>query len=187
MRDRVTVWMAVVGVLAVVAGTVFAVLALRPDDPPSGGHGLESSRFVSRAGGFSLRVPTGMKAARTGRTARFTSLDKRLVVSVGPAGAGPVKAASAGLLRQFRATYPRVEVLGRRAEKVDGRRALTTYGRVRNADKVALRFVVVVVAAKPRTFAMTAFTSSGDAGRVVPMVNKLAGTFHVLPDKPRRR
>ena len=184
MRDRFTVWLGVVGVLAVTVGLVLAVVRLWPegDRTTPAKRTLTTRAFVSKPGGFSVRVPDGMEARRNGRTARFSSLDRSLVVSVGPSSPGTPAAASRRLVQRIRETYSQVRVAGSRADTVDGRHAVTTYGRASNADKVPLRFVVVVVAAKPRTYALTAFTSSSsDPQRVVPVVNELAGSFHVLP------
>jgi hypothetical protein len=183
MRDRVTVWLGVVGVLAVAVGLVLAVVRLWPegDTTTPAARTPKTRTFVSHPGGFSVRVPEGMQARRNGRTARFSSLDRSLVVSVGPSSPGPLEPASRALVQRIRETYARVRVAGRRADRVDGRPAVTTYGRASNADRVPLRFVVVVVAAKPRTYALTAFTSSSsDPRRVVPVVNQLAGSFHVI-------
>jgi hypothetical protein len=189
MRDRVTVWLGVVGVLAVVAGVVLAIVTLWPDDEPTKPTAQHhpATPYVSRAGGFSVQVPKALTATGNGPTARFTSADRTLVVSVGPSSRAPLRAASGLLVQRIRATYAQVRVLGHRTDRVDRRRALTTYGRARNGHQAALRFVVTVVAARPRTYALTVFTAAGsDPARVVPVVNRLVGSFHVLSAKERR-
>ena len=186
MRDRFTVWLGVLGVLAVAVAAVLAVVELWPRDHVAAAPATPRSHaFVSKAGGFSVRVPQGTQVRRHGRTARFSSPDRSVVVSVGPAGPGPVTAASGELVGQVRHAYTQVQVLGRRTNRVDGRRALTTYGRARSGS-VPLRFAVVVVAAEPRTYALTTFTSADSQPRaVVPVVNTLTRSFHVLAARSR--
>lgn len=186
MRDRITVWLGVLGVLAVLVAGVLAVVELWPrSDDVSSAAAPRSHTFVSTAGGFSVRVPQGTQVRRDGPTARFSTPDRSVVMSVGPAGPGPVAAASRRLVTRVRQTYAQVEVLGRRPNRVDGRRALTTFGRARSAG-VQLRFAVVVVAAKPHTYALTTFTSADSEPRtVVPVVNAVTRSFHVRPTGKR--
>jgi len=187
MRDRITVWLGVFGVLAVVVAVVLAALALWPraDDVSAAPATPRSHPFVSTAGGFSVRVPQGVQVRRDGPTARFSVPDRSVVVAVGPAGPGPAPAAAQRLVERVRASYAQVRVLGRRTNRVDGRRALTTYGKA-SSDGVALRFAVVVVAAKPHPYALTTFTSADSEPRtVVPVVDALTRSFHVLPARTR--
>ncbi len=188
MRDRLTVGLGVAGVVAVVVAVVLAAMALWPqqDRVTPAPRTPRTHAFVSHAGGFSVRVPQGTQASRNGRTARFASPDRTLVVSVGPAGPGPVAASTRRLVARVRQTYAQVRVLGHRSDRVDGRRALTTYGRASNADQVSLRFAVVVVAARPHTYALTAFTAGdSDPRTVVPVVTGLTRSFHVLTARGR--
>lgn len=192
MRDRRLVVLAAVGVLALVAGGVLAWLTFRGDEEQTAraqaSPSLQTRPLVSRKGGFSLRVPEGLRAKRNGRVVRLTSSDHELIVSVGPVSGGQLRAASRAFERQLRATYRGVNVLGRRSDRVDERAALTTYGRARGTGKVRLRFVVVHVKARPSNYAITVFTAAGsDPRRVLPVVNEVAGSFHVLGrGKPKK-
>ncbi len=144
------------------------------------GAAVPTKAFVSRAGGYALRVPTDLAVTQSGPTARFTSPGKDLVVSVGPISGGPLRAATRSFLRTLRQGYPRLALLGRQQERVDGRAALTVYGQVRNDKGVPLRFVVVIVAAHPRSFALTAFTAhDSDPTAVLPRVDAIVNSFHV--------
>lgn len=144
--------------------------------PPS----AAPAAFHSRRGGFSLRVPEGMRVHRTGSSVRLDSDDGQLVVTVGPAGRGRLPAVAATLLDRIRGTYHRVRVLGHRQDRVDGRPARTTYGRATNADGVRLRFVVVLVRAEPADYAITAFTRlHSDPAEVLPQVNTVANTLRL--------
>lgn len=189
MRDRFTVWLGVVGVLAVVAGAVLAGVALWPHDDPRAAAKtvVPTTRLVDKAGGFTVRVPTAMAATRHGRTVRLATGDRQVVVTVGPVGGGTLGTASHTLMTHVRSSYPRVRVLGTRRDRVDQRKALTTYGTARTAGEkgaTSLRFVVLVVAARPRNYAVTAFTArDSDPKRVVPLVNAVAGSLHVLPGR----
>lgn len=189
MRDRTSVVVVVLGVLAIVVGGYFGYLTLfhSSDAPtyPSAAEKLKAKPFVSRAGGFRLLVPKRLEAVRHGRTARFTTHNHALSVSVGPSSAGSLSSSSAVLVGGVRQTYSETRVLGRREELVDGRRALTTYGRASNSN-TALRFVLVVVRGHPRNYAFSVFTAAdSDPRRTLRLVDTLVSSFRVLPAKPR--
>jgi len=179
--DRRVEWLGAIGVIALLLGGYFAFVALRGDgDTRDEAPPMTTTAFVSKSGGFSVRVPSGMTGRRTGSTARFSTDDKQLVVTVGRSTRGTVKATSATLVKQLRAAYPAVSVLGRRTAKVDGRAALQTYGRAATSKGTKLRFVVLVVKASPRNYVLTTFAAAGaDPDRVLPVVDRLANSFHV--------
>jgi hypothetical protein len=184
MRDRITVWLGVVGVLVVVVGAVLTVLALRPDGVPAErpAAAVATNRFVSAKGGWSVRVPVGMTAKHLGRSGRFTTRDKQLVITVGPAGRGTLAASRGRLVDGLRSSYPKVDVLGSRRQTLDGRRAVATYGTARTAKGVRVRFVALVVRAASRNDAITTFAAaSSDPRRVLRLVDTLEGSFQVLP------
>lgn len=187
MRDRVTVWLAVFGVLAVVLGGVLAFTDLWPGgDAPSTAKQTvppRTHRFVSTSGGFAVRVPDGMTSTRQGDSVRFGTRDHRVVMTVGPVAGSSVTAVTARLVQQVRTSYAGVKVLGHRRDRVAGRAARTTYGTARNA-RLPLRFVLLVVPGKPRPFAISAFTAAGsDPRTVLPLVDQVAGSFRVLAAK----
>lgn len=186
-RDLKIVALVVVGVLALAGAGWFGYLTLRGvaggagDGTAAAASPLATRRVVSKAGGFSLRVPKDLTVTRTSRSVRLTSRGKDLVVSVGPIGAGRLPRATAAFLDTVRSGYARTTVLGHRKERVDGRRARTTYGQVR-ADNGGprLRFVVVTVAARPHNYALTAFTAhDSDPAVVLPRVDAIVNSFHV--------
>jgi hypothetical protein len=116
------------------------------------------------------------------RTVRLTASDRSVVVTIGPGGTGRLAAASTRLVRTVSRSYTAVRVLGHRHDRVDGRAALTTYGLVRTSRQVPLRFLVLVVTAKPQNYALTTFAAAGsDPRRVLPLVDQVAGSMHVLP------
>lgn len=184
-RDLRTVVLLVVGVVALAGAGWFGYLTWRggtdggtaPAAAP-----LSTHRVVSKAGGFSVRVPEDLTVTRTSRSIRLTSRGKDLVVSVGPVGRGRLPRATAQFLDTVRSGYARTTVLGHRKERVDGRKARTTYGQVRaKAGGPRLRFVVVTVAARPHNYALTAFTThDSDPAVVLPRVDAIVGSFHVL-------
>lgn len=189
MSRRVLVPVAV-GMVALLAGAFFAYLTLRGDpdahDRATRAH-VETSRMVSLRGGFSIGVPEGLEASRHGRTVRLTSPDKTLVVTAGPSERGSLKQGSRRFVRTMRAGYSKVRVLGRQPQKVNGRRALATHGQAVNAGKVKIRFVSVVVGARPRNYTITMFAGfDTDPTVVLPKVNAVANTFKVLPVKKNR-
>lgn len=175
----------VVGVLALVAGGLATYTAVRPsadagtsDDVAVQVH---TKRFVSKAGGFRIRVPHGMHVTRNGGTARFTARDRSMVVAVGPSSRGRLRAASRDLLRTVRAGYRNVEVLGHQRDRIGGRPALSTSGLARNDKGTRLRFVVTLVRARPENYAVTAFVAAdADPALVLPRLNKLAGSLRLL-------
>lgn len=184
-RDLKTVTLVVVGVLALAAAGWFGYLTLRggaDDGTAPAASPLATHRVVSKAGGFSLRVPKDLTVTRASRSVRLTSRGKDLVVSVGPIGGGRLRHATSAFLDTVRSGYARTTVLGHRKERVDGRKARTTYGQVRaKAGGPRLRFVVVTVAARPHNYAVTAFTAYGsDPARVLPRVDAIVSSFHVL-------
>jgi hypothetical protein len=188
MRDRWLTVLVAVGVVALLAGTALGITALRSDDADEAPAAAPrkaalTKRVESAKGGFVLRAPTAMRVKREGRVVRLTSRDRALVVTVGPGEPGTLPAASKQLVGRIRSSYSSVQVIGRRNETVDKRTALTTYGRA-TSGKVKLRFAVLVVKARPRNYAITTFTAAGsDPKTVLPAVNQVVGSFHVLAKK----
>lgn len=178
---------AVVGVLALLLAAVFAYITFRgpvssSEAEPAAAPAVDTNRLVSRKGGFSVKVPDDMTVTRKGRTAQFVSDDKNLVVVVGPGEAGPLKQSSERFLNTLRKRYDRFTVLGTKPERVDGRRALTSYGQATNTKKVKIRFVSVAVRARPRNYTIAAYTAfDSDPGTVLPRVNAVVNGFKVRP------
>lgn len=192
MEDDRAPWLpALVGVVALLLAAVFAYVTFRDSVPAEAGSesdaaaeavDVSTERFVSRQGGFSVRVPPDMKASREGSSARFVSADNDLVTVVGRGEQGPLKQASRRFLKTLQGQYQRFRLLGTKPERVDGRRALTSYGQATNSADVRIRFVSVVVRAAPRNYTIAAFTAfDSDPAVVLPRVNAIVNGFHVLP------
>ncbi|MGH8965646.1 MAG: hypothetical protein ACRDXB_10010, partial [Actinomycetes bacterium] len=133
----------VVGVVAVLLGSLFAFITLRGDDDTeqTSAPKVTTRSFVSEAGGYAIDVPTDLEESRQGRAATFSAKDKSLVVTVGPSEAGPLRPASRRYLRTLRAGYEEFQLLGKQDETIDGRPALAAYGQVTNENRVRIRFV----------------------------------------------
>ncbi|HET6627078.1 MAG TPA: hypothetical protein VFG63_11885 [Nocardioidaceae bacterium] len=176
-----------VGVLALVLAGFFGYLTYRDAGPsPSAAEPAQAAakihtdRFVSRAGGFSVQVPEGLRVTRQAQAVKLVSADKDLVVVVGPGEKGKLGPASDRFLDTMRERYQHLTLLGTKPERVDGRRALTSYGRATNANDVQIRFVVVVVRAQPRNYTIAAYTAFGsDPATVLPRVNAVLNGFRV--------
>lgn len=186
--DPKIVALVALGVVALLGAALFGYVTLR------GGTGgttdqakpvsVHTSRFVSRSGGFSVSVPDGLTVTRSGSSARFTSSDKDLVVSVGPIAGGPLSDATQSLLERVRSGYPRLKLMHGERQQVDGRSAMSIYGQVRNTKGVPLRFVVVTIPARRHNYAVTAFTAhDSDPAVVLPRVDAIVSGFHVLGDR----
>ena len=172
----------VVGVLALLAAGYFGYLTLRGGAaaPQARADVTQTHRVTSRQGGFSIGVPAGMHV--TERRGTLTLADRKhdLVVTVGRAGPGALRRAAARFVRMLGRAYSHVRVLGHQPQRIAGRNALATYGRAVNTHRARLRFVTVTVRARPRDFAITAFTAFGsDPARVLPRVDAIASTFRV--------
>lgn len=177
-----------------VLGGYFAFLTFRdvwvaPDqDNAARTPRVETTRFFSRTGGFSLRVPEDMSVSRKGKSVLVADKDRTLVVTVGPGEGGPLALASRRYLGTLERTYQKFRLIDTRPQKVDGRPALTSYGHAVNNRAAKLRFVTLVVRATPRNYTITAYTSfDSDPAVVLPRVNALANGFHVLPPRSSQR
>ena len=183
MSRRVAVPSAV-GVLALLAAGYFGYLSLRGGGaaaaaPEPRTAVLATHRVTSRQG-FSIGVPAGMQVTRRHGALTLTDRGHDLVVTVGRTGTGPVPRAAARFVGSLRAEYCHVRVLGRVHQQIAGRQAVATYGRAVNAHHARLRFVTVTVRARPRDYAITAFTAFGsDPAAVLPKVDAIASTFRV--------
>jgi hypothetical protein len=177
----------VIGVIALLVGAYFLYVTLREPASPQDSRAaaqVHTTRMVSHKGGFSIGVPAGLTASRHGRFVRLKSNDSSLVVTAGPARGGSLKQGSRQFVHTMKAGYRRVRVLGRQPQKIDGRKALATYGRAVNGKSVRIRFVSVLVHARPHNYTITMFTGFGtDPAVVLPKVNAIANTFKVRPKK----
>jgi hypothetical protein len=186
LRPRTSALVAV-GVCALVLGVLLAYVTWRdtfgesPEPAAAAAPSVSTERVVSRAGGFSVAVPTSMTARREGRTLRLSSKDRDLVITVGPGERGRLARASDRLLADLRSKYRGFEKWGSERLEIDGRPALSASGTVVNKAGVALRFVVVTVRARPRNYALIAFAArDADPASVLPRVNAVASGLEIL-------
>jgi hypothetical protein len=183
-RDPKFLGFVALAVVAMLAAGLFGYVTFRGGDgtaDQAAPVSADTSTFVSRAGGFSVAVPRGLQVTRSGSSARLTSPDRDLVVSVGPIAGGRLSEATRTLLETVRRGYPVMKLLRGEHQRVDGRRGISIYGQVRNAKGVPLRFVVVTVPARHHNFAVTAFVAhDSDPTAVLPRVDAIVNGFHVL-------
>lgn len=177
-----------IGMFALLGGAYFVYLTLsgpaktEPDAAaPPVIKTIETTRIVSGKGGFSIGFPEGVTPTKVGKTVSLSSKDKAFVVTAGPVGGGSLSTNSKAFVSSLKATYTDVRVLGTEKQEVDGRKALATYGQALNSKKIRVRFVNVVVAAKPRNYAINSFTGfDTNPSIVLPKVNAIVSTFTVL-------
>ena len=118
----------------------------------------------------------------------MTTLGTSMVVAAGPFFSGPLKANSQAFVQSMKQSYTKVRVFDRQEQRVDDRRALATSGRAVNDKKVKIRFVSVVVKAKPRNFAINAFVGyDTNPASVLPTLTAILNGFTVLDQGGGRR
>ncbi len=184
----------VVGVLAVLAGGCLVWLAWfhhdfhRASNARSGAAAarpsprIATAPLVDRAGGFRIAVPHGLHGRLDGQAALVASKDRSLLLVVSPSGPGPVRVANAAVVTSMHDSYPRLKVIGHRAERVHGRRGIASFGTATNHAGVRVRWVQLTVEARPRTFTIATYTRHDtDPQWVLPRVNAVVNGFRVLP------
>ena len=148
-----------------------------PPAPPK----VKTTRLVSKKGGFAVGVPESVTAKKVGPAVTMTTADKTLNVAIGAVVPAKLSATNAALLRDVKKTYTNVRVTRSQPLEVDEHKARATYGRARNADKVQISFVSVVVKSKTRNYVISAFTAvDSDPLFIVPRVNAIIDTFEVI-------
>jgi hypothetical protein len=177
----------VLGVCALVLGGWFGYVTWRDtggrssEPAAAAAPSVPTERVVSRAGGYSVAVPTDMTVRKHGRTVRLSSRDQDLVISVGPGEKGTLLRANRRLLSDLSSTYRAFEPLASERLQVGGRPALSAAGTLTNKAGVRLRFVAVTVRAAPRNYALVAFAArDSDPASILPRVNAVASGFEVL-------
>jgi hypothetical protein len=186
LRPRTSALVAI-GVCALVLGVLLAYVTWRDtvgestEPAAAAAPSVSTERVVSRAGGFSVAVPSSMTARREGRTLRLSAKDRGLVITIGPGERGRLARASDRLLADLSAKYRGFERWGSERLEIDGRPALSASGTLVNKAGVDLRFVAVTVRARPRNYALIAFAArDADPASVLPQVNAVAGGLEIL-------
>jgi hypothetical protein len=155
-----------------------------PSAEPSPVPTVDTTRLVSKKGGFAVGVPKNVKGKKIGVGVTMTTADQVLSAVVAPVESGTISASSAAFLRGMKKEYTKVRVVRSEENTIDGHQAKATYGRARNANKVKVTFVNVVVKAEPRNFAINAFSAAdSDPTFIVPRVNSIIHSFEVI-EKP---
>ena len=176
-----------IGVMTLLAAGSVLVVQLRDHDTaadsarePLVGADARTVRVVVRSGGFSVGRPVGLVAEREGSSVTMRDKDKGLVVTAGPVTSGSLKSVGKAFVRAMERDYTSVDVLGSEDLTVDGRPALATYGQAVNARDVPIRFVNLVVSARPRNYAINSFAGlTTDPRIVLPQVNAIVNTFTI--------
>jgi hypothetical protein len=152
-----------------------------PSAKPSPVPTVDTTRLVSKKGGFAVGVPKNVKAKKIGIGVTMATADQVLSVVVAPVESGTIAASSKAFLRGVKKEYTKVRVVRSEDHVIDGRQAKATYGRARNANKVRITFVNVVIKAGSRNFAINAFTAAdSDPSFIVPRVNSIIHSFEVI-------
>lgn len=173
-----------VGAAALALAVVFGFAYVDSRDAPEAAGtpaaaDVPTEPFVSRAGRFSLQVPTDLEIRRHGRAAQFVSPDRELVVAVAPVEGDTLRDSNGALLESLRGGgYARFAVLHRGRDVVEGRRVRTTYGQAVNDAGTPVRFVALVLDGKRHNYAISAFTPEGsDPTEVLPRLHALVNSF----------
>ncbi len=192
LRMVIPIQIAVIGLLGAIYYGYHAVKGPEPEaepDPasrtasatPSPVPNVETTRLVSKKGGFAVGVPDTVAAKKVGPTVTMTTADKVMSVLVAPIQGGRISVGTDTFMRSMKKAYTDVKVTSTEAPKVDGHKARATYGRATNEKKVEITFVNVVVKAETRNYVINAFTAvDSDPLFVVPRVNAVIDTFEVV-------
>ena len=152
-----------------------------PSAKPSPVPTVDTTRLVSKKGGFAVGVPKNVKAKKIGLGVTMATADQVLSVVVAPVESGTISASSAAFLRGMKKEYTKIRVVRSEEHLLDGHQAKATYGRARNANKVRITFVNVVVKAGSRNYAINAFAAAdSDPTFTVPRVNAVIHSFEVI-------
>ena len=192
LRMVIPVQIAVIGLLGAAYYGYHAVKGPEPEPTsgptsrtatatPSPTPEVATKRLVSKKGGFAVGVPEDVKAKKVGPAVTMATADKVLSAVVAPVESGPISVSTKAFMRGMKEVYTNVKVTDTETLKIDGHKAMATYGQARNAKKVQIRFVNFVIKSTPRNFAINAFTArDSDPLFVLPRVNAIANTFEVI-------
>jgi len=151
-----------VAVVALLAAGLLAWLTLGGGDqesaatPPAG---REPVTAVSRAGGFSVRVPGDLTGARNGRSIQLATPDKTLLINVGPGPRRSLADAQASALRAVRQAYQQVRIDRGTTTTMGGLPARRSVGTLARDDGGQLVFSVTTAAKGGRTWSVVMFAT----------------------------
>jgi hypothetical protein len=171
---------AVIGAVALVVAGYLAWLTFQHDDPAAPVD-VATRSVVNHRGGYSVKVPDGMKATRTGAATRILDKGRTVTVTIAPTAAGRPADNNKSVLRAMLSTYRTVRLTTSERQRIDGRAAVASYGGAVTRKGVALRFVLITVKGGQHNFAISTFTAAdSDPKAVLPRVRAIANGFHVL-------
>lgn len=177
---------AIIGVVALVVAGYLAWLTFQHDDSPAEQPAAKvaTDTLVNHKGGYSVKVPRGMKASRMGAATRIIDKGRTVTVTITPTAKGTPADRNKAVLRAMVSTYRSVNLTTSQRQQVDGRAALASYGRALSKKGVALRFVLISVKGKARNFSISTFAAAdSDPNKVLPRVRAITNGFHVLSAK----
>lgn len=152
----------VVGSVALLAAGLLAWLTLGSDDdavgttPPAVAAPVT---VVSKSGGFSLTVPGDLTGSRNGSGIQVSSVDKSLLINVGPGPRRTLAEAQASALRAVKRAYRQVRVERGVTTTLGGLPARRAVGSLARADGGQLVFSVTTGARKGRTWTVVMFAT----------------------------
>jgi hypothetical protein len=152
----------VVGSVALLAAGLLAWLTLGRDDDAVGTTppGVAAPvTVVSKSGGFSLTVPGDLTGSRNGRGIQVSSVDKSLLINVGPGPRRTLAEAQASALRAVKRAYRQVRVERGVTTTLGGLPARRAVGSLARADGGQLVFSVTTGARKGRTWTVVMFAT----------------------------
>ena len=114
---------------------------------------------VSRAGGFSLRVPTDLTGTRNGRGVQLATPDKTLLINVAPGPRRSLPDAQASALRAVKQAYRQVRVDLGTSTRMGGLPARRSVGTLARDDGGQLVFSVTTAATGGRTWSVVMFAT----------------------------
>lgn len=119
----------------------------------------ETVRVVAKRGGFEVDAPAGLHGTslQKGRAVRFSTPNRRLVITVGPSGRSGLKAGHRAEVAGVRAAYPAVKVDRQLRTTWGGRAALRSVGSLRRQGGDTLVFSVTTTARGKQTWSAVMF------------------------------
>ncbi len=176
---------AIVGALALVIAGYLAWLTFQHDpaaQPAKAAPAVTTHTLVNRSGGYSVQVPAGMQATRSGTSTHIRDKGRTLAVTITPTPRGTPASNNTSVLRTMVSTYRSVRLTANEQRRIDGRAALASYGQAVTKKGVALRFLLITITGKSQNFAISTFAAANsDPQKVLPIIRAIANGFHVLP------
>lgn len=177
---------AIIGTAALVVAGYLAWLTFQHDDKPTQPVKVATNTLVNTSGGYSVKVPKGMKASRKGVTTRVVDKGRSVTVTITPTRSGKPADNNKDVLRAMVSTYRTVRLTTSERQRIDDRAAVASYGQAVTKKGVPLRFVLITVKGSQRNFAISTFTAEdSDPRTVLPRVRAIANGFHVLTPNER--